>query len=50
MTEPKKGRNKTLVLKVFDTLFSKCDYTAAEGFWSPKYIGTVPTSSRVVRG
>jgi predicted SnoaL-like aldol condensation-catalyzing enzyme len=31
-------QNKALVLKAFDTLFNKRDYTAAERFWSPKYI------------
>jgi predicted SnoaL-like aldol condensation-catalyzing enzyme len=31
-------QNKALVLKAFDTLFNKRDYTAAEKFWSPDYI------------
>ena len=31
-------QNKALVLKAFDTLFNKRDYTAAERFWSPNYI------------
>jgi predicted SnoaL-like aldol condensation-catalyzing enzyme len=31
-------QNKALVLEAFDTLFDKRDYTAAERFWSPKYI------------
>jgi predicted SnoaL-like aldol condensation-catalyzing enzyme len=31
-------KNKALVLRAFDTLFNKRDYTAAERFWSPKYI------------
>ena len=31
-------KNKTLVLKAFDTLFNKRDYAAAERFWSPQYI------------
>ena len=31
-------QNKALVLKAFDTLFNKRDYTAAERFWSPKYV------------
>ena len=31
-------QNKARVLEAFDTLFNKCDYTAAERFWSPKYI------------
>jgi len=32
------GKNKAFVLKAFDTLFNKRDYTAAEKFWSPQYI------------
>jgi predicted SnoaL-like aldol condensation-catalyzing enzyme len=32
------SKNKTLVLKSFDTLFNKRDYAAAEKFWSPDYI------------
>ena len=32
------GQNKAIVLEAFDTLFNKRDYTAAERFWSPKYI------------
>jgi pimeloyl-ACP methyl ester carboxylesterase/predicted SnoaL-like aldol condensation-catalyzing enzyme len=31
-------QNKKLVLDAFNTLFNKRDYTAAEKFWSPKYI------------
>jgi predicted SnoaL-like aldol condensation-catalyzing enzyme len=31
-------KNKALVLKAFDTLFNKRDYTAAERYWSPHYI------------
>jgi predicted SnoaL-like aldol condensation-catalyzing enzyme len=31
-------QNKTLVLKAFDTLFNKRDYTAAERLWSPNYV------------
>jgi predicted SnoaL-like aldol condensation-catalyzing enzyme len=31
-------KNKTLVLKAFDTLFNKRDYEAAERYWSPNYI------------
>ena len=31
-------RNKELVLRAFDTLFNKRDYSAAERFWSPDYI------------
>jgi predicted SnoaL-like aldol condensation-catalyzing enzyme len=30
--------NKTLVLRAFDTLFNKRDYSAAGRFWSPQYI------------
>lgn len=30
--------NKALVLEAFDTLFNKRDYSAAEKFWSPRYI------------
>ena len=32
-TEP-----KAFVIEVFDTLFNKRDYKAAEAYWSPKYI------------
>jgi predicted SnoaL-like aldol condensation-catalyzing enzyme len=35
-TSPK--QNKALVLGAFDTLFNKRDYTAAERFWSDRYI------------
>jgi predicted SnoaL-like aldol condensation-catalyzing enzyme len=38
MAESKEARNKSLVLKAFDTLFNKRDYAAAERFWSPHYI------------
>ena len=31
-------KNKALVLRAFDTLFNKRDYSAAEQFWSPQYI------------
>jgi predicted SnoaL-like aldol condensation-catalyzing enzyme len=31
-------KNKALVLRAFDTLFNKRDYTAAERYWSPDYI------------
>jgi predicted SnoaL-like aldol condensation-catalyzing enzyme len=31
-------RNKTLVLQVFDLLFTKRDYAATEKHWSPRYI------------
>ncbi len=30
--------NKELVLEAFDTLFNRRDYTAAERYWSPRYI------------
>jgi predicted SnoaL-like aldol condensation-catalyzing enzyme len=30
--------NKALVIEVFETLFNKRDYAAAEKFWSPQYI------------
>ncbi len=38
MDDSKAENNKTIVLKAFDTLFNKRDYTAAERFWSPNYI------------
>ena len=38
MSEKIESKNKALVLKAFDTLFNKRDYTAAEKFWSPRYI------------
>ena len=38
MSESTKSKNKALVLEVFDTLFNKRDYAAAERFWSPNYI------------
>lgn len=31
-------QNKALVLEAFDTLFNKRDYSAAERFWSDRYI------------
>ena len=31
-------KNKALVLRAFDTLFNKRDYSTAEQFWSPQYI------------
>jgi predicted SnoaL-like aldol condensation-catalyzing enzyme len=33
-----KEKNKAVVLEAFDTLFNQRDYTAAERYWSPKYI------------
>ena len=38
MPRTKPEQNKARVLEAFDTLFNKRDYTAAERFWSPKYI------------
>jgi len=38
MSETIESRNKALVLKAFDTLFNKRDYSVAEKFWSPQYI------------
>jgi hypothetical protein len=37
VSEGIESKNKALVLEVFDTLFSKRDYAAAEHFWSPDY-------------
>jgi len=38
MPDSKESRNKALVLKAFDALFNKRDYTQAERYWSPRYI------------
>jgi predicted SnoaL-like aldol condensation-catalyzing enzyme/ketosteroid isomerase-like protein len=38
MSQTKEARNKALALEAFDTLFNRRDYTAAERFWSPRYI------------
>jgi|ERR1700722_10180878 len=38
MSNSNEKKNKAIVLKAFDTLFNKRDYTAAERFWSPNYI------------
>ena len=38
MKQTTAAKNKTLVLYVFDTLFNKRDYAAAERYWSPNYI------------
>ena len=38
MSQTIQERNKSFVLKAFDTLFNKKDYAAAESFWSPDYI------------
>ncbi len=35
MSDANAEKNKAIVLKLFDTLFNKRDYTAAERFWSP---------------
>jgi predicted SnoaL-like aldol condensation-catalyzing enzyme len=32
------ARNKSLVLKAFDTLFNRRDYAAAAEYWSPRYV------------
>ena len=38
MTNSKAEKNKASVLEAFDTLFNKRNYSAAERFWSPKYV------------
>src|SRR5258708_813881 len=38
MSNSNAEKNKAIVLKAFDTLFNKRDYTVAERFWSPNYI------------
>ena len=38
MTKTTPEQNKALVLEAFDTLFNKRDYTAAERYWSDRYI------------
>jgi predicted SnoaL-like aldol condensation-catalyzing enzyme len=38
MSDSNAEKNKSIVLKAFDTLFNKRDYRAAERFWSPNYI------------
>ena len=38
MSNSNAEKNKAIVLKAFDTLFNKRDYSAAESFWSPNYI------------
>ena len=38
MSDLKAGKNKSIVLEAFDTLFNQRDYAAAERFWSPDYI------------
>jgi predicted SnoaL-like aldol condensation-catalyzing enzyme len=38
MNQTMEEKNKTLVLKAFDTLFNKRDYATAKRYWSPDYI------------
>jgi predicted SnoaL-like aldol condensation-catalyzing enzyme len=38
MNQTIEEKNKTLVLKAFDTLLNKEDYAAAARYWSPNYI------------
>lgn len=38
MSQTTESKNRTLVLKAFETLFNKRDYAAAERYWSPDYI------------
>ena len=38
MSDSNAEKNKAIVLEAFDTLFNKRNYSAAERFWSPKYI------------
>jgi predicted SnoaL-like aldol condensation-catalyzing enzyme len=38
MNQTIEEKNKTLVIKAFDTLFNKRDYAAAQNFWSPHYV------------
>lgn len=38
MANEVENKNKELVLRGFDTLFNKRDYTGAEKFWSPNYV------------
>ena len=38
MSDSNAEKNKAIVLKAFDALFNKRDYTAAEQFWSSDYI------------
>ena len=38
MSKTTPEQNKALVLKAFNTLFNQRDYTAAERFWSDRYI------------
>jgi predicted SnoaL-like aldol condensation-catalyzing enzyme len=38
MSQTVEEKNRTLVIKAFDTLFNKRDYAEAERYWSPHYI------------
>src|ERR1700680_5145987 len=38
MSDSNSEKNKAIVLEAFETLFNQRDYSAAERFWSPKYI------------
>ena len=38
MEENLKNKNRAIVLEALNTLFNRCDYAAAESFWSPDYI------------
>src|ERR1700680_1854417 len=38
MSDSNSEKNKAIVLEAFETLFNKRDYSAAERFWSPRYI------------
>jgi predicted SnoaL-like aldol condensation-catalyzing enzyme len=38
MSKTTTAQNKALVLEAFETLFNKRDYSAAERFWSDRYI------------
>ncbi|HUE65481.1 MAG TPA: nuclear transport factor 2 family protein [Rhizomicrobium sp.] len=38
MTKTSPQQNRALVLEAFDLLFNKRDYTAAEHYWSDRYI------------
>jgi predicted SnoaL-like aldol condensation-catalyzing enzyme len=38
MSETLQEKNKALLIKGFDVLFNKRDFTEAEKFWSPNYI------------
>ncbi len=48
MKQTIEDKNKALVLKAFDTLFNKRDYTAAEGFWSATILNTALISRLAV--